>query len=352
MNWRRYILTICTLVLLVACSSDSEEPRADHPERQRVWLQLSFPAVEGETTRAPGDPGTTETLAPPRYAWIYFVRNSDSKVVDVHYDKEGVQTPLPRKVELSTFFGTHTNETYAGSLSTTGDEVYRFPLKGVEVEGNGRFYVVAANEQLKHGGTNLEDISVTTETDVLNLQFDLYSDDMKDDLKNIYSTPYNYQTGSPAAYYGSIVGENNVLDLMLYHVAARVDLKWNVAPALQATRWVKTLQVEGLKTNGCYIFRPMENTALGTSPWDQGLKTVEEVGAQWYGRVSFYTIPYTTSDHFDLDLRLYNGAAENVTTVQFNMTEAPTVFVPWIRLNLTYDEESDFTQSTLALDEQ
>ena len=362
---KRYTFFVLVLGLLMACSKDEV-----HKPGPVVTVNLVLPAVENEVagTRAPGDPGTEVKLDPPTIAYIYFVKeaggvsyvvNSDFKHLADPVGAPDIWTEVPRKVTISSFFGAPTETAYGGSLKTNGDVVYRYPMKKLQLPDGctkGRFYVVTSNVALKQGSTNLEDVVVADEDAIKNLTIDFYSDEMKADLPNIYSSPCNYMIGSPSAYYyGTIEGENDVVDLVLYHVASRVDVKWNVASALQATRKIKEMTAANLKAKDCYIFKPMANTTLGSDPdpYSKSLKTADEVGRQWYGRASFYTIPYQTEEstkkYFPFNLVVHNGSAENTTTVKLNMKNADPVFVPWIRVNLTYDGESDFTQSTLTL---
>ena len=339
--------------LMSACSSHDDEGLSVVGSRT-VTLRIFVPMGDDLSTRAPGDPGVSSSLSAPTIAYVFFVQNGN--VVTLR--NEANDADLPCKFSLADDFGTAEEEDYAGTLSTTDDRVWRFPSKKFTVtDGSkaGKFYVVVSNRPLMSGGTELSNLSVSTEADVLALTFDLNNADADEqaaniaDLPNIYSTPYNYQPDG-STYYGTLpIGADHVVDLMLYHVAARVDVKWNVDASLQTTRKVKTMAVDQLKLKGCKIFKPMENTSLGDSPYSLSLKTVAEVGRQWYGRASFYAIPYVTSDHFPMDLVVDNSDASHTTTVKLNMTAADLVFVPWIRVNLTYDEETDFTQSTLNL---
>ena len=70
-------------------------------------------------------------------------------------------------------------------------------------------------------------------------------------IQHIYSSPCNYQTGS--TYYGTVdvTSESNRLSLMLYHVAAKVDLMWNVDKTVQADNRLTYIQARRLKQQGC-----------------------------------------------------------------------------------------------------
>lgn len=322
------------LWLLTACSTDDAEP--PQTGGRTVMLHLSLAADNAlEVTRAPGDPGEGETLTAPMLAYFYFVDQNDDVVALKDEDEAVLTNPIA--------LGTPTKVEYHGSLSTLNDEVYRYlamPLKLPPETTDGEFYVVVSPVALWATAP-----TPSNKDEVLALMFDATAGDIRNNIQNIYSTPYNYEIGTPGHYYGRLSG---VVDLMLYHVAARVDVKWNVDESIQTTNKVSTLAVTGLKSEDCHVFKPMANTALGDNSYGKTLKLATDVGSQWYGRTYFYAIPYTVSDQFNIPL-LVNG---NSTTVKLDMSTANPVFAPWIRLNLKYDEASDFSQSELPLSPQ
>lgn len=327
----KYAYLLLALLLLTACSTDDAEP--PQASGRTVMLQLSIAADDAlNLTRAPGDPGVGADLSVPTKAYIYFVNQAGNVVELKDAEEVTITNPItldtPAKVE------------YHGSLSTLNDEVYRFlamPLKLPPETTDGKFYVVASRVNLWATAP-----TPSTEADVLTLMFDATEGDIRNNIQNIYSTPYNYNIGTPEHYYGAL---SSVVDLMLYHVAARVDVKWNVDETIQATNKVSTLAVTGLKSEDCYVFKPLANTSLGDNSYGKTLKLATDVGSQWYGRTSFYAIPYIASDLFNIPLVVNS----NTTTVKLDMSTANSVFVPWIRINLKYDEASDFTQSELPL---
>lgn len=339
----RHIILIL-LCLLTACGTDTG---IDPTEGRTVRLHLIVPAVDA-ATRALGDPGTSVTLPYPTKAWLFFV-NQDNKVVqlrdeDNNYISNPIALPAPAVIS------------YWGNLSTTYDEVYNYPAGTVKLppgSNTGAFYLLMADVALTSGGTPIENLltyDTSTLNDLLNLTFDATSE-VRTHLQNIYSTPYNYNIGTPSRYYGTLTDADETVELMLYHVAARVDVQWNVVgETFQATHKVSTLAVgdetDNLKERNCFLFKPMANVGHGTGGYTlPALKTDTEVSRQWYGRTSFYTIPYTAEGKFTFPL-VVNG---QTTLVRLNMSGADPVFAPWIRVNLKYDEPEDFEQTTLEL---
>jgi len=351
----RVLYILCVVGLLTACSSHDEEP-APVSGGRTVALRLLIPADE-VTTRTLGDPGSTSVLLAPTKFYIYFVQtnsgdNKDKVVTLYKKDPEHPEETGSSVTGALSLTPPQNLQTYTGYMASSGDKVYKYEtlLFGLQ-EGatTGKFYVVACKEDL---GINIR--IGTSESDLLNTQFDAAA--IRADLPNIYSSPYNYRPDG-INYYGTFGGGENVtIDMMLYHVASRVDIKWNVTndktANYQSTKKIKTMSVSGLKSENCYIFKPMANIGVGSSPYDSELKAEEEVDRQWYGRASFYTIPFTESNYFDMTMHINDGASDHDTDLKLNMTGAHDVFVPWIRVNLTYDEDTDFTQTELSLTKQ
>jgi hypothetical protein len=138
------------------------------------------------------------------------------------------------------------------------------------------------------------------------LKFSTSSDLVQRNLQNIYSTPYNYNAADGNAYYCSFdcsEGSGFKVDLLLYHVAAKVDLKWNVAEDKRINRLVPSngvrltyLEANHLFNGMAYCFRPLENSVatLPQTGYDiANIVRAEDEGLWWAGRYYFYTILYT-----------------------------------------------------------
>lgn len=312
---------------------------------QRVVMPISIclpadavttPACKPGMNRMPGDVGATEDLLLPKYIYFFIVKQIDAdnwKVwntvtiddADEHWEKQY----------------------YDGALMGNTDSVYRYTedivIPILNERFNGRVYAIASTVALTFDATLTNNES--TLNDVLNLAFSTSGETMQNNLQHIYSTPYNYNQGGK--YYGSFTCiDNNVplVNLMLYHVAAKVDINWNVAAAKRKnanpSEVVRLTRMEACKLfNGdAYCFKPMENTS-GATPLESGstvtIVTAADEGLWWEGRSYFYTIPYTSTgkeDYYPLQMQMETNGSGNIymPTIYLHIdTESP--FVPWLR---------------------
>lgn len=203
-----------------------------------VGIGNEEPASALVTTRALGDPGTAETFDLPQYLYIYLVSTSSSNSTQVIFKKQEVN---PEDWKLSTS-GDNTNDHF---LRKDGLYVYQghlsinLPLNRKE----GRVYVVASNLDLDDSGTgkkyNLKtDVSSwSSHTDVEDKVTFTNQPDLRNNMQNLYSSPYNLE--NDGNYYGTIKDyASNVphIDMVLYHVATKVDLQWTIDEKFQGTK--------------------------------------------------------------------------------------------------------------------
>ena len=224
-----------------------------------VGIGNEEPASALVTTRALGDPGTAETFDLPQYLYIYLVSTSSSNSTQVIFKKQEVK---PEDWKLSTS-GNHFSAkdglyVYQGHLSIN------LPLNRKE----GRVYVVASNLDLDDSATdkkyNLKtDVSSwSSYTDVEDSVTFTNQADLRNNMQNLYSSPYNLKN-IEGNYYGTIKDyASNVphIDMVLYHVATKVDLQWTIDEQFQGTKeWVQVQK----KKNGSKD--TMRSTADNTS---------------------------------------------------------------------------------------
>ena len=136
--------------------------------------------------------------------------------------------------------------------------------------------------------------------------------------------------------------------MLLYHVAAKVDIKWNVVDSVRINKddpdaAVRLTYMEARRLfNGyAYCFKPMRDTManLPTSGYAiEDIVTPDDEGLWWEGRDYFYTIPYTVTgepDYFPLQMRMgTNGATKANAGYELTlkqMIDTTAVFVPWLR---------------------
>ena len=200
------------------------------------------PASTLALTRALGDPGTAETFVLPKYLYIYLVSTSSSNSTQVIFKKQEVKS---EDWKLSTS-GDNTNNHFLedGLYVYQGHLSINLPLNRKE----GRVYVVASNIDLDDSSTNNKIKLVTSaewtdeETFLNAITFSNDGELRKNDnMKNLYSSPYNLtkKVNSKDVYYGTIEDyASNVphIDMVLYHVATKVDLQWTIDEQYQGSK--------------------------------------------------------------------------------------------------------------------
>jgi len=363
-------------MLAVACTADVEETA---PTQRLLRMEMTVclqPEGDMGATRAPGDPGTYEHpgdpgtyehLGFPAYLYVYavgFTADPDDpgSVIPVMDGTEEVN-----RISLSTD-PSHWAHYFMSQdpPQTLNDSVYgsvqavNFKLSNAAITKI-RFYVAASPTRLHHDGHELgvkvgDDDQVmkstNTEDDVLKLRFDV-DDDLRPRLQDLYSSPYNYAPGGTYnnQYYYTIFNAQEAegrITRIIYHVAAKVDINWNVDPARQADYRITHIEARQLKQHDCYLFRQTENI------WTEADDAVnysqvimhDDVGQQWYGRQYFYTIPYAYGPTFNTHLHIRKNG-DDASAVGYNLkltkSMAPfPIFTPWLRADLRFTGGMDY----------
>lgn len=201
-----------------------------------VGIGNDEPASTLAVTRALGDPGTAETFALPQYLYIYLVSTSSSNSTQVIFKKQEVKS---EDWKLSTSEDNTNNHFSAkdGLYVYQGHLSINLPLNRKE----GRVYVVASNLELDNSGTyNLvTDVSSWSSSKEVEdgVTFTNQSS-LRSNMQNLYSSPYNLKNKDDK-YYGTIKDyASNVphIDMVLYHVATKVDLQWTIDEQFQGTK--------------------------------------------------------------------------------------------------------------------
>ena len=351
MRIKRDIFFLLTfLVLLPGCDKVSErEPET--PVQFNLYLPIQGKA--GMPRRVMGDPGTTEELAFPNYVYLFIVKESDDDYV------------MWKRMELTLEDENWEHTTYNGLHSERGDNIYKYniPIKYLlnRETPKGRVYAVCSSIPLTFNQTLS---SISTLDELLDLKFNTSSDLVQKNLQNIYSTPYNYTLSDGSTYYCSFdcsSGNSFTVDLLLYHIAAKVDLKWNVEETVRINREdpsmavrLTSLNVRNLFNGNAYCFRPMENTVTGIPDTGYNITNIvqpTDEGLWWEGRYYFYTIPYTVegqADYFPLQLTMRTNGSEG-TGYRLTIKQPVDItdpFVPWIRGNLLLTQPLANTSET------
>ena len=354
------ILMAMAALLMAACNSHDDE--GVPVQTVTMPIRLSIPA-EGfsEHTRATaaGDPGTFETFKLPQflYAFLY------SEYID---GTNTTRTVIFKKIDLTA--GSTNNDdkqTYVSKFwkkvkADNGDSLYTYkgdlsidlPLQRT----NGRVYVAASYfDLLKPDKPNLSTTDskavtkLTSEEDIKNVCFTVKDEDLRNSLQDLYSSPYNYKINNE--YYGTLKDYSSKvphIDMVLYHVAARVDISWNVAADTEAEtlELQKQLRItfqeprKNFQTQ-CLLFRPMENVVQAADPWPSPAYDLNKLitmnqGNHWYGRQVYYMIPYkfkNSSSSYDNQLivnwRMVVNEEYNTDNNNATYGKNITIGVPW-----------------------
>ena len=214
------------------------------------------------TTRAPGDPGTYEQFHLPRYIYLFLCNESTNGTKSVIYQKIEIPDNELTSSWEKTVSGNDSIYTYKGNVSIN------LPLN----RSKGKIYAAASYKPLhttnasssmpedgksNHLSFNCErpskfgdsqypreyinesktytDGTYGTEDAVKNIIFSNIT--LRNYMQDVYSTPYN-KTDNKGDYYGTITDyASNVpnINIVLYHVATKVDVQWSIDEDYQGT---------------------------------------------------------------------------------------------------------------------
>ena len=351
------------VIAMTACTEHQQvADRVTLPLTVSLPLDDNYRAQQAPAhRRVLGDPGTTEEFLLPQHLYYFLLRYNaglDTWKVWQAVDAE------PQAEEWA-------KKRYSGSLKTAGDTIYQYTkeitllLKG-EGAFIGRVYAIASAEPLTFNGDKAFDeldFEHMDLDDVLGLTFNASSTTIQRSLQNIYSSPYNYNVNGD--YYGAFSNKGELLKvpyvhLMLYHVASKVDIKWNVQEDKRINREnpsagvrLTYMEARRLYNGNAYCFKPMRNTkaSLPVSGYDiPNIVTESDEGLWWEGRAYFYTIPYiveSNEDYFPLQLLMRtngtSGAGYRLTLNQ--PIDTADVFVPWIRGDFNFSKPLEDTET-------
>ena len=350
------------LLMMTGCQTNEPSKKVSMP------LSICLPASEVQAAqhaprRIMGDPGTTERyLFPHHLYYIVMKKTGESTWVLWHQEHKTLTD--------EDWVATHNT----GLLPTLGDSVYQYKeeidlLLSSGDKFVGHVYAIASAEELTFtiAGVSAELGDIDNMNDLLNLQFSTSTATIQNNLQHIYTTPYNFEIDDE--YYGSFNSTYQkvpYVNLMLYHVAAKVDITWHVAEEKRTdpATLVRLTQMDALELfNGnAYCFRPMRNE-LAEKQADgydrENIVTASDAGLWWEGRTYFYTIPYivtgTTVDgknYFPLQMKMEtNGSGEYYTPTLNLKIDTSAVFVPWLRANFNINAALSAGSPTLTVDE-
>jgi hypothetical protein len=323
-------------------------------------ISICLPAEEIHTpmNRLPGDPGTTEQFLLPNYVYIFIVKENPNKSTEVW-----------RKIVLTE--GDWEKKHYVGLLPTMGDSIYQYTeeLHLLLEQGDnflGRVYIIASPVALTF--EEIPDLNnISTETQLLNEKFKP-TGDMQAALPHIYSTPYNLKVDGK--YYGSFNSNYQKvphLNLLLYHVAAKVDIKWYVPEDKRIDREMPDngirltyMEAVNLFDGYAYCFRPMQNTVASLPETGHSIVINDNIeGLWWEGRDYFYTIPYIVEGspepyYFPLQMKLCTNGTDPADAYKPTLNipiDTTSSFVPWLRANFNINSKLAEGSPTIVVNE-
>lgn len=318
-------------VLSLTSCSTSDSP-SDDGRLVRMPIVLAIPAndasltvgVSGaKATRAEGDPGTYEKFELPKYLYIYLINTSIDGTRTAVLKPEGMADNTGYPLDKDKWVKTTTQDSNKDSIYTYTDEI-----RIIIPEDRSKGVVYAAMSSVP--------ITVNyTGTDLANATFtlgDAATGKESEALKNLYSSPYNNPVNG--TYYGTVSDYNSnspYINMVLYHVASKLDLQWNVDASVQDKVKLSQIQLTGLSVGG-YLFKPLENTSASATTYSETFTL--DAGSQWYGRQATYVIPVNNGRSYQFPMTLTNSVSNPATTTTATATVKPsatnTVFVPWM----------------------
>ena len=324
--------------------------KVNEPE-QKLGLPLSIclPANEVQSARhapaarrAIGDPGTRELFLFPYHLYIIVMKQDNTtKVWSVWHAEERTLTDADWKPTR-----------YVGLLPTMEDSIYQYTeqinllLTAGGSKFYGRVYAVASAEPLSFNKT-WSSSGIISLDDLLNLTFN--TSEVQSSLQHIYSSPYNLTLNGD--YYGSFNSNFQrvpYVKLLLYHVAAKVDINWFVEKNKRINKddpsaavRLTYMDAKYLFNGNAYCFKPLENvvaTPLAEGATKHIIRDGDE-GLWWEGRSYFYTIPYTTEvsgkeNYFPLQMLMEtNESGDEYKPTIYMQIDKTSPFTPWLRAN-------------------
>ncbi len=345
--------------MMASCRENEPTQTVKLPVSVCLPVNATYSPSNRLVKRAIGDPGTKEDLLLPEYIYIFIV------------NKDNGTWKLWEQMTIDDADAYWHKEYYSGSLMGSGDSIYRYTREIIKPlapgdQFEGRIYVIASAKALTFN-TSLTN-GTSTEEDVLNLQFSTGGEDIEEkqnNLQNIYSTPYNYEVGG--TYYGSFNSiAHNVpyVNIILYHVAAKVDIKWNVDKDKRVNKdspssavRLTSMKAQNLFAGNAYCFKPMENTqpAKLATGYERVLIKPTDEGLWWEGRAYFYTIPYTTTDRPDyfplqMELQTNGSTGTGYKPTIFMEIDKSSPFVPWLRADFKLSAPLEDKEDTKVID--
>ena len=316
---------------LTACSSTDPSVEDGHVVRMPIVLaipannaELTTGSTSAKATRAEGDPGTYEKFELPTHLYIYLLNTSINTTETKVLTPEGMNPSNGYTLLTDKWTKTTTQDNNKDSIYTYTDQI-RIIIP--EDRKTGVVYAAMSTVPItvNYTGTNVADATFALGKDA--------KDKESDALKNLYSSPYNLIKDNH--YYGTVSDYNSnspYINMVLYHVASKLDMQWNVDASVQDKVKLSQITLTGLSSEG-KLFKPLENTAPASTKYDETFPI--DAGSQWYGRKATYVIPVKTDGKYQFPMTLTNSLSseenkDKTTTATAKPSTTANIFVPWI----------------------
>lgn len=278
--------------------------------------QNGYTTDNSAKTRATGDPGyDNKVYLPTHLYYVFCVGGNVRKVNNNDYNCIKDISTTDWTTTADEVLSTYKNKL---TLQTTDAD------KGLSKH----LYIVASTKDLEDGCFKSK--TLTTEENVRALVYSIDGasascmslDGTQTFLRDLYSTPWDTE----ATFSGNL--KNPMQDVILYHTAAKVDLKWNNETG---TALSGNVSVNNVKNADLFLFKPTENTN------ESGSYTVSApitTGTQWNGRQVFY-LPQFANPNCSYDVTIGSNTPTGANEVKFTPSTA-NGFTSWLRWLKTY----------------
>lgn len=336
MSYLIYILL--SLFLFTACDGGHDE---EGGSARVLPIHIRFKTTEGPQQRVPGDPGEVEKFPLPNVAYIYVLANSavDGTGAWLLQMINGAENK--GKVTLDGEWKQDVNDP---SIYHYGDALN---ISLWHMAQSAKVYVAVAH--LENPDIEIPGIALpASPEDIVSLTYDpsKVKGNVNEFMKNLYSTPYNKPVSADdATYYGTVKDLHTntpSVNVMLYHVAARLDLKWNVGEERRENFALGELSVSNLPKK-CFLFRPTENQPL-TEDDDDDAYSEPVVSSfspttAWSGRRAVYVPQVSDAKEFPITLSYTNAKNGKEDTYPTRFAFENEIYTTW------FNVEADFVDS-------
>ncbi len=302
-------------------------------DKFNVRLRINHDWQLGDpVSRATGDPGNMDKFEKPKFVYCVFCVGEKVQQIgeDNKYFKK-IATPNDADWKTSDDKVFDTYQTYNSTTQKYEDAVLEFTVADTDKDKTKNVYFVASMENLDEIFSSTKITSSTTEAQIQGLLYSIpaktttesdadYQARSQSFLKNLYSTPWEKQE----TFIGAL--KDPYQDVILYHVAAKVDLKWNSSTQLPVTGDNAFIKVNNVKNSNLSLFKPTTNT-FETGSYNVSAPIEEDTWLN--GRQVFY-LPQFATPNCKYNVKIGDKDAEDATFAPAT-TNGWTSWLRWLR---------------------